>query len=79
MTDEQFNLLYDACRWHTDQKHHADATSGPPGACWDADRLDLGRAGAVPDAGFMSTAMGRRIAGLGSVERWLATGAAEAG
>ena len=76
LDDARMALLCEACEGHTDRKHHADATIG---TCWDADRLDLGRVGAVPDADFMSTAMGRRIAGHGSVERWLAAEAAGAG
>ncbi|MCK9230516.1 MAG: hypothetical protein M0Q23_07305 [Syntrophales bacterium] len=31
-------------------------------ACWDADRLDLGRVGIVPDEAFMNTEIGRTLA-----------------
>jgi len=29
------------------------------GACWDADRLELGRVGIYPDAKYMSTSLGK--------------------
>jgi len=40
--DDGFDLLLEACSHHTDGGLTADATVG---ACWDADRLDLMRAG----------------------------------
>ena len=45
LDDHRFELLYEACRFHTD-----GLTEGNPTlqACWDADRLDLGRVGIVP-------------------------------
>jgi len=45
LDDSRFRLLYEACRLHTD-----GLTSGDPTllACWDADRLDLGRVGITP-------------------------------
>lgn len=58
-TAEQLRLLVEACRGHTTGLHHADPTIG---ACWDADRLDLGRVGKTPDAHFMSTEAGREMA-----------------
>ncbi|WP_265594543.1 hypothetical protein [Haloferula sp. BvORR071] len=68
LTDERFDLLYEACAGHTDIDHHDDPTIG---TCWDADRLDLGRVGLVPDPDFMSTAFGKEIALQGSVESFL--------
>lgn len=50
-------------------RHHTDgATSSDPtiGTCWDADRLDLGRAGMIPSSEYMSTASGKEIAALGT-------------
>jgi uncharacterized protein len=46
LDDERFELLFDACRLHTD-----GLTTGHPTwlACWDADRLDLARVGITPD------------------------------
>jgi uncharacterized protein len=70
LADARFELLRYACVWHTDGKHHSDPTIG---ACWDADRLDLGRVGLVPDPKFMSTAFAREIAARGSVEWYLKT------
>jgi uncharacterized protein len=43
--DRNFELLYEACRLHTDGLTEGDATLQ---ACWDADRLDLGRVGITP-------------------------------
>ena len=63
--DDRFELLRYACVWHTDGNQHHDPTIA---TCWDADRLDLGRVGMIPDAAFMSTDFGREIADRGSVE-----------
>ena len=60
--DEEFELLSYACQWHTDQKFHDDATIG---TCWDADRLDLGRVGAVPDAAYLNTSAAKYVANQG--------------
>lgn len=68
LTDEDFALLNEACVWHTDGHRHADPTIG---TCWDADRLDLGRVGIVPDPYHMSTELGAAIAAHGSLEPWL--------
>jgi len=57
--DETFERLRVACTLHTDGFHHEDPTIG---TCWDADRLDLGRVGVVPDPRFMSTDAGRQMA-----------------
>ena len=54
----RFNLLCDAMTWHDRGKTTEDATIG---ACWDADRLDLGRVGIEPAARFFSTTAGRAI------------------
>lgn len=68
LSDERFQLLHYACVWHTEGKHHADATIG---TCWDADRLDLGRVGLIPSPEYMSTAFGREIADYGSIQTFL--------
>jgi uncharacterized protein len=44
LADDEFALLYTACCRHTDGGTEADITVQ---ACWDADRLDLGRVGKV--------------------------------
>jgi uncharacterized protein len=56
ITDEQLGTLMFAC------EHHAKGfTSDDPtiGACWDSDRLDLGRVGAIPDPELLSTPLAR--------------------
>lgn len=66
ITDEQFDLLEFACTWHTETIHSNSSTIG---TCWDADRLDLGRVGIVPDAKYMNTDLGRQLANKISGER----------
>lgn len=46
LEDARFELLFEACRLHTEGLVSDDATLQ---ACWDADRLDLGRVGIVPE------------------------------
>ena len=45
LSDDEFDLLYEACVGHTDGQTEADITIQ---TCWDADRLDLGRVGMIP-------------------------------
>ncbi len=60
LSDEQFSLLQQACRQHTSTR----STSNPTiDACFDADRLDLGRVGIQPDPEKMATARGKEMAG----------------
>jgi uncharacterized protein len=68
LSDEHLELLGYACKWHAHGRLSADPTIG---TCWDADRLDLGRVGIAPEAGYMSTELGRKIAGRGSVELFI--------
>ena len=68
LSDEHFDLLHYACVWHTDGFHHDDPTIG---TCWDADRLDLGRVGSIPDPYYMSTEFGAEIATHGVIQPWL--------
>ena len=60
LDDDRFNLLFEACRLHTD-----GLTAGDPTllACWDADRLDLGRVGVMPDPWRLGTKAGRGLLG----------------
>ena len=60
--DAGFDLLCEACTVHTALHHSPDATIG---TCLDADRLDLGRVGIIPDPKFMSTEYGRALAKTG--------------
>ena len=50
-------LLVEACRYHSDGIVDAHPTIQ---ACWDADRLDLGRVGIRPDPRFLCTGYARR-------------------
>jgi uncharacterized protein len=52
----RLELLKQAILHHTSGLTTEDPTIG---TCWDADRLDIGRAGITPDARYMSTAAGR--------------------
>jgi len=54
-TDEEFELLEKACRYHTIEHRTGNPTID---VCFDADRLDLGRVGIVPDSERMATEQG---------------------
>ena len=56
IADEQAQLLIFACRHHSDGMTDADITVQ---ACWDADRLDLGRVGIRPHPDRLCTAAAR--------------------
>jgi uncharacterized protein len=62
VTEEQFDKLFFACHWHTDETHHDDITIG---TCWDSDRLDLGRVMIKPKAKYLNTAAAKRAANIG--------------
>jgi len=64
LPDAYFDLLYYACARHTDGLISDHPTIG---ACWDADRLDLGRVGIKPSAEFMSTSVGCNILSSGKL------------
>lgn len=53
----RFDLVKEAIRLHTSGQTTNDPTIG---ACWDADRLDIGRVGKTPSAQYMSTRPGRK-------------------
>lgn len=55
---EEEALLAYACRHHSDGHVDADVTVQ---ACWDADRLDLGRVGIVPDPELLCTGAARDL------------------
>ena len=63
LEDSALDLLGYACTWHTDQERNDDSTIG---TCWDADRLDLGRVGEIPNVYYMSTDFGKKVAEAGS-------------
>jgi len=56
LSDMAFDHLIDACALHTNGFVDADITVQ---TCWDADRLDLGRVGIVPDRDRLCTAAAR--------------------
>jgi uncharacterized protein len=64
LSPAQEDLLVFAVHHHTDGETSQDPTIG---ACWDADRLDLGRVGITPVPRYMSTSTGREIARMGSI------------
>jgi uncharacterized protein len=60
LDDDRFDLLFEACRLHTDGLTTGDRTLL---ACWDADRLDLGRVGILPDPSRLGTKAARGLLG----------------
>ena len=58
LPDHDFDLLFEACRLHTDGLTAGDVTLQ---TCWDADRLDLGRVGITPDPARLCTAAARTL------------------
>jgi uncharacterized protein len=59
LPDAEFDLLYRACERHTGGRTDPDITVL---TCWDADRLDLGRVGIMPDPRYLCTPAGRSAA-----------------
>ena len=59
ITQEHFDKLYHACKFHTTEPRSGDATID---TCYDADRLDLGRVGIALDPKKMATSFGATIA-----------------
>jgi uncharacterized protein len=57
LDDEGFELLSEACYHHTRCRHHRDIAVRTR---WDADRLDLGRVGIVPDPRHVCTEFARQ-------------------
>ena len=55
LDDKQIGLLKDACTFHTTVPRTGNPTID---ACFDADRLDLPRAGIIPDPSKMATKEG---------------------
>jgi uncharacterized protein len=56
----RLDLLYEACRLHTDGLLTGDVTLR---TCWDADRLDLGRVGITPRPERLATVQARELLG----------------
>lgn len=57
LRDEQVQQLEHACRLHSEGLTEGEAIVR---ACWDGDRLDLGRVDVTPDPRYMCTDYGRR-------------------
>ncbi len=67
VSDEEIQLLKEACRLHT----VTDKTGEPTfDACFDADRLDLGRVGIIPVPARMATKKGKKKARRQSKLYW---------
>ncbi|MBP3960406.1 hypothetical protein J8F10_34705 [Gemmata sp. G18] len=64
LDDDRFDLLFEACRLHTEGGTNGDRTLL---ACWDADRLDLGRVGITPDPHRLGTKAARKLLGWAHV------------
>ncbi len=58
ITDTEMEQLFYACKCHTDGKTTKDKIIG---CCWDADRLDLGRAHIIPSELLMSTKSAKEL------------------
>ena len=75
LNDQEIEQLKEACRLHTLRHRTEDATVN---ACFDADRLDLGRVGITPNPDKMATVAGRMVAEKlaleDSEEDWLLNG-----
>ncbi len=52
LSDEDFTLFETACAYHTEGLTVGDVSVQ---TCWDSDRLDLGRAGIIPDPRCLCT------------------------
>ena len=58
LNDPDFELFFEACRYHTDGQTDGDVTLQ---TCWDADRLDLGRVGITPKPDLLCTDAARSL------------------
>ena len=57
LNGDEFSLLVTACSLHTSAHTHDDITVQ---ACFDSDRLDLGRVRIMPDADYLCTPMAKQ-------------------
>ena len=56
LNNDDFSLLITACSLHTSARTHDDITVQ---ACFDSDRLDLGRVGTMPDPDYLCTPLAK--------------------
>ena len=65
LNDRQFSLLQRACAGHTFARPYYQAGINPTlAACWDGDRLDIGRVGKTPDPRYLFSASAKKLASL---------------
>lgn len=57
LASDELQQLMEACRYHTSRTDHDDLTVK---TCFDADRLDLGRVGIMPDPRLLCTEEAKR-------------------
>lgn len=57
LNNHQFDLLLEALEGHTGGSNPSDLNVA---ACWDADRLDIGRVGSIPDPRYLFTEYARQ-------------------
>lgn len=67
LDDTRAELLITACHAHSEGRRHDNPTIA---ACWDADRLDLGRVGVRPDPLRMSTDIAAQPKRIALAWRW---------
>ena len=57
LDNDEFDVLVRACEGHTHERDHPNVTVQ---TCWDADRLDLGRVGIMPDPRRLCTSVAQQ-------------------
>lgn len=67
LDDSAMDLLLQACRGHSDGHVQAEVSVQ---VCWDADRLDLGRVGIIPDARYLCTPAARGARYMRQALQW---------
>ena len=66
LNDRQFLLLQKACAGHTFAQPNFEAGQNPTlAACWDGDRLDIGRVGKTPDPKYLFSDLAKQLATMG--------------
>ena len=71
LNDRQFLLLQKACAGHTFAQPNFQAGQNPTlAACWDGDRLDIGRVGKTPDPKYLFSDLAKRLAALGRIQAY---------
>ena len=69
LNDRQFSLLQRACAGHTFAMPGCRAYTDPTlAACWDGDRLDIGRVGETLDTRCLFSDLAKRLSQLGRIQ-----------